>query len=148
MTELISAYQATTYWVARGSNEFGLRVGIPSSELEEIFKHCGVRTAAFITAYNPFSRPTSLEANERAQASLRRELHAVSELVLNGRGEGAGDWSPEPSFLAIGLKREQAEVLGQRYDQHAIVWIGDDSVPKLVVLSDLAEQPLFDARPR
>jgi hypothetical protein len=142
MTDLVSAYEATTYWVSRGSDEFGLKIGVPSPEIGEIFGYHGVGTAAFITAYNPFSRPISLDDNERAQERLRRDLHAVSKLVLNGRGEGASDWPPEPSFLAIGLTREQAESLGRQYDQHAIVWIGSDGVPRLIILSDLAEKPL------
>jgi hypothetical protein len=142
MTDLISAYEATTYWVSLGSDEFSLRIGVPSREIGEIFEYHGVGTAAFITAYNPFSRPTPLDENERAQECLRRELHTLSKLVLNGRGDGGGDWPPEPSFLAVGLKREKAEALGRRYDQHAIVWIGSNSVPRLIILSNLAEKSL------
>lgn len=132
---LLRAYEATNYVVHAAAHKIVLRIQEPSPELKSLFQLYGKSAAAFITAYNPFSHQTSEEDNRRAQACLRRDLEAASIVILDGYGQGTiGDWPPEPSFLAIGIDRQEAEVLGRRYKQNAIVWIGDDGVPALVPL--------------
>jgi hypothetical protein len=52
-------------------------------------------------------------------------------------GEGQGEdpsWLAEASFLVLGLGREEASDLGRKYGQNAIVWVGSDGVPELVLL--------------
>ena len=100
---LIAAYSATTYWVVDGEREVGLRIDTPAPELTDLYDRCRVATAAFITAYNPFSRPTSLETNKRAQAALRADLLTMSRAVIDGRGGGDDrEWPSEPSVSALG----------------------------------------------
>jgi hypothetical protein len=40
----------------------------------------------------------------------------------------------EPSFLALGISRRAAESLGRKYRQNAIVFAGEEAVPRLVLL--------------
>ena len=55
--------------------------------------------------------------------------------AILGAGVGTiGDWPPEPSILVLGCSWEQAVHLGHHYSQNAIVWIGEDAVPRLVLL--------------
>jgi hypothetical protein len=133
--DLISSYLETIYWVCDNDREFGLKIGTHSPELIALFNRHRTATATFITAYNPFSRPTDTDENDRAQGALKADLERLSIVVLDGRGEGTvGTWPPEPSFLAIGLTLEQALALGWKYGQNAIVWIGEDGKPTLTVI--------------
>ena len=40
----------------------------------------------------------------------------------------------EPSIFAVGLPLEDARRLGDAFGQDAIVWVGSDAVPQLVLL--------------
>ena len=54
-----------------------------------------------------------------------------------GIGEGRdpeGDWPAEPSVLAVGISRHEAEVIGRSYEQNAIVFIERGKAPELVAL--------------
>lgn len=133
---LLVAYRATRYRVTQDPHDFTLRVGEPSEDLLDLYSNFGVLSAAFLTAHNPFSEPVSKEANEAAQMALLGLLTASGAPFLHGRGEGEdGDWPPEPSVLVLGLTREDAEAIGRRFDQNAILWCGPDAVPILVDLT-------------
>ena len=45
-----------------------------------------------------------------------------------------GEWESEDSFLVLGISLEGAQELGAAYGQNAIVWCGEDAIPKLVLL--------------
>lgn len=133
--DLLRAYEATNYVVEDDLGQIVLRIHDPSPQLKEVLLRYGTAGAAFITAYNPLSQETSDEENNHAQAALLCELEAASTAVLKGYGQGTiGDWPPEPSFLAVGIDRKDAEMLGRRYRQNAIIWIGADMVPSLILL--------------
>lgn len=73
--------------------------------------------------------------------ALIRDLEAGNGgawAVYEGAGQGrAGDWAPEPSLMVLGIDRAQAEKLGRRYGQYAIVWVDATGMPSLVELVDL-----------
>jgi hypothetical protein len=136
--ELEKAYRNTRYWVFADPDKFFLTIGVPSHEIQSLFDRFNVSTATFITAYNPFSGPVSEAENEQAQVALKADLKRLGKAILYGEGAGAdGCWPPEPSFLALGLSRRDAEALGRKYKQNAIVWISDGCVPELVMLVDV-----------
>lgn len=132
--ELREAYRSTHFNVLEPT-PFTLRIGEQSHDLATLYRAHNVSTAAFLTAWNPLSRPTPLQENDRAQRQLERQLHMVADTVLPGIGEDAsGQWPGEPSVLALGLSRETATSLGTDYRQNAIVWIGADRIPELIFL--------------
>jgi hypothetical protein len=53
-----------------------------------------------------------------------------------GQGDD-GEWPAEPSFLALGITRSDAEALGRRYQQNAIPWIASDCLTESVTLVTL-----------
>lgn len=135
---LMAAYRATGFRVADPPYAFVLRVGQISDDLQDIFSTHGVRSAAFLTAYNPRSAPTASHLNEKAQAQLLSLLSASGVPFLSGAGESDdGLWPAEPSVLALGLTRQEAETLGLLFEQNAIVWCDADAVPILVDLTEL-----------
>lgn len=132
--DLIAAYTSTRYETF-AAPAFVLRIGEASADLRLLYRRRGIRSAAFLTAWNPYSRPTPLEQNKAAQTELRQRLAQEGLSLLEGEGRGAdGDWPPEPSILALGCSKKLAKKLGRQFGQNAIVWAGANGVPQLILL--------------
>jgi hypothetical protein len=94
-----------------------------------------VKSAAFITACNPYSRSTSSEENEARGRRLRLDIQRLGLTHFEGQGrDPSGQWPPEDSLLVLGLSRESALELGARYEQNALLWADTDAVPRLLLL--------------
>jgi hypothetical protein len=135
--ELVSAYRRTHYRVADQGYAFTLLIDQPCLALQECMVRTQVSEAAYVTAWNPRSVPTSQEANDMAQRSLLAELATQDWPLLHGAGvDPDGHWPPEPSLLILGISREQASELGRSYGQNAIVAasVSDAATPRLVLL--------------
>ena len=133
--ELVAAYSATEYRVTSDDPVFVLQIGKRSNEIARNFELTGKDGATFITAENSFSQAASAEENAANQANLYKDLAATDAVIMEGAGQGEDPaWPAEASYLAIGISREQACELGRKYQQNAIVWIGPDAVPELVLL--------------
>jgi hypothetical protein len=131
---LIEAYSATEYKVNLDP-PFALSVGIASPGLKDLYSARRADSAAFITAYNPFSHQLSEQENALRQESLKAELIKRGLHFIPGVGEHpSGDWPGEPSFLVLGIALEAAKSLGRQFEQNAIVWCDSDAVPNLVLL--------------
>ena len=134
-SELLGAYQATEYWVGKGPDAFCLHIDRPSKQLAELLKSNGKSSAAFVTAYNPYSRPCSEAYNTLAHERLRLALKSEFDYFTEGVGQdSAGNWPQENSFLVMGIDLQRAKNLGNQFEQNAIVWSGNDSTPALVLL--------------
>jgi len=132
---LIAAYRETDYRVM-ADLPFVMRIDEPCSELIDLYKASNVASAAFITAYNPYSRTMNDAENTQRQIELTKELRGRSLKFLDGMGEHpTGDWPGEASYLVLGISLEAAKSFGQRYEQNAIVWCDPDGVPRLVLLN-------------
>lgn len=132
--ELIMAYEATDFRVLE-PQEFTLRVGQRSDELQSLYVDLGVTCAAYLTAWNPFSKETSECENQNAQRQLLRKLSLEGFPALNALGiDPSGDWPGEESVFVPGISLDRAKVLGSEFGQNAIVWAGPDAVPQLVLL--------------
>ena len=130
----LSAYQETDYCVFHES-PFVLRIGIASESLLALYRQFKTDCAAFITACNPHSQPLEDAANENRQMKLAQELNKRGLKYLNGEGKHPnGNWPAEKSFLVLGIALEQAQALGQQFEQNAVVWCGADAVPAVVLL--------------
>ena len=132
--DLIRVYEETHYCVLEGT-PLTLLIGIASVKLGALYDTYGVRGATFVTAYNPFSRPTDDATNGRRQRALKRDLKGRGWVTLDGIGQHpSGVWPGEPSVLVLGISSEEAIHTGTRYEQNAIVTCGADAVPRLVLL--------------
>ena len=127
--DLIRAYEQALYVLEGGTV---LRIGEPSAALESLLAVQGAGTAAFVTAANPRGERRSHAANEAAMSELLATL-AWPHLPGEGR-DPEGRWSPEPSVLLVGISRPDAEALGRRLEQNAIVFIEKGAAPELVLL--------------
>ncbi len=132
--QLVAEYRRTEYRV-RAEPPFTLTIGCHSPELLALFRKSGTESAAFITAWNPFSQASTPAQNEAAQRRFLRELDGRGLQWFDGLGVGADSkWDPEPSVLVLGLTHADASAIGVQYRQNAIVWAGADAIPALVLL--------------
>ena len=134
--ELREAYLSTHFHVL-GPCLFTLRIGEPSQKIASLYLDHKVSSAAFLTAWNPYSGLTGQRVNERAQRQLEKKLNKLSCNVLPGFGEDvSGKWPGEQSALALGISWDAATQVGKEFRQNAIVWIGANYIPELIFLRD------------
>ena len=132
--DLIKAYELTDFRVLEPT-VFTLRVGQQAPELTKLYAQMGVTSAGYLTAWNPYSAETSDEDNKKVQLRLLRKLSLEGFPTSSAFGvDPAGTWPGEESIFVPGLGLERAKSLGSEFGQNAIVWAGDDAVPKLILL--------------
>ena len=137
-TDLIQAFLETHYRVHQDVPDappLTLRVGEASPDLIALHRTHGVDCSTFLTAYNPFAKKVDDASNLQRQEALKQEVSRRSLIFLPGEGQHpANGWPAEPSVLVLGLSLEAAKVMGQQYEQAAIVWSGPTGLPELVLL--------------
>ncbi len=134
-TDKVRAYMATDYRLGHAAQDIVLTIGQRSERLAALFAAKGVNCGAFITAYNPRGALQPDAANHLAHAQLATQLEQLGHEVIAGSGSAKGsNWAPEESYFALGLALEPAKAMGTHFDQDAIVWVGADAVPQLILL--------------
>lgn len=133
-SQQLAAFHATEYHVDIPYKSFVLRIGEHSSALKDLHKEYGVTSSAYLTAWNPLGTIASPDQNAANQAELERDLAHLGLITLPGEGKDPSSGWAEQSLLALGLSREQAFMLGNKYQQLAILFSEADAVPRLVLL--------------
>ena len=112
-----------------------MTIGQHSPRLAALFNSNGVNCGAFLTAYNPKGNIQSEAANALGHAELASKLEELELKAIEGTGSEEGsEWPAEKSFFTLGLALEHAKAIGTHFDQDAIVWVGPDAVPQLILL--------------
>lgn len=120
---LRAAYRATHYLVALPSGESLIEVGKSSSPVDAWLKEIGKRSALFLTAWNPMSRPQSPEANAIRHADLVEMASDGEFPFVDAVGRSPdGDWS-ETSLLIAGVTVSEADRWARVFEQAGYVWI-------------------------
>ena len=131
----IRAYLATHYRLGHTDDCPVLRIGSTCLELDALFSHHDVDCAGFLTAYNPRGTQQSDLENEASHRLLQVQLSALGLTLIEGSGSEPGtNWPAERSYFALGLTSDAASNFGRAFDQDAIVWVGSDLVPQLILL--------------
>lgn len=131
----IAAYRAALYRVQSSGGTITLRIGVRAPQLHSIFNAAGAKCGVVITAFNPLGRQLNHAANLYAERRLRQQLRRLALRVLEAEGaDPIGAWPSEPSFFAVGIGRDASRLVGTRFLQDAVVWVGVDAVPELVLL--------------
>lgn len=132
--DLLDAYAQTEFHVF-SDPPLVLRIGVRNDAMQDLFTRTGSSSAAFVTAWNSYSEPRTEAENAEAQDRLVREVRDAGYTHIPGEGrDPSGLWPGEASLLISGISRPEAEALGQRYGQNAVVWVGSELVPELVLL--------------
>lgn len=129
--ELLLGYGATCYSILNPKIDIYLTK--ENEHLQSFLKEQQFTTWCFITAWNPFSKALSLEENKALNVLLETDLDGYSIFPAEGK-DTIGDWLPETSFFVGNITREQAIILGKKYEQNAIVYGVITELPELIVL--------------
>ena len=137
--EKVRAFLAKSYRIGHTAQDIVLTIGQRSGRLAALFASSDVDSGAFLTAFNPRGTQQSDAANELAHAQLAAQLHGLGQglglQTIEGSGSEEGtDWPSEKSYFAMGLELETSKAIGTLFDQDAIVWVGADAVPQLILL--------------
>ena len=131
----IQAYLATDYRLGHTPEDIVLTIGQRTERLALLFAGGGVDCGAFLTAYNPRGTIQSDAANARGHAELAALIRERGLRAIEGSGSEEGThWPVEKSYFALGLQLDAAKEVGRHFDQDAIVWVGADAVPQLILL--------------
>ena len=126
-TELVQAYRNASYVVSISNQEIILKVDQSNRELSALMKGSGVKSAAFLTAYNPFSQELTFEENQLRHGRLAAAVNSLGLEFFPGEGrDDSGLWPSERSILVLGIEFEDAEYLADEYGQNAFIWIETD----------------------
>ena len=133
---LISGYRGTDYQIGAGADSISLRIDQYSEPFAKfLIMSSGQSCAAIISADNPYSQRLSNEENLIAHESLRNFLRQHPYPMIKSLNIDPTDlWPAEKSFFVLGLDLSTAKLLGQQFKQNAIVWIGSDAIPRLILL--------------
>lgn len=133
--ELLAAYKNSCYNVFLGETVVSLKVGTISNELSIFLKDLQIKSASFITAFNPNSVVLSEEENANRNRDLLADISSLKLSYYEGIGfdEINKDWLPEKHFLVLGIDRKQSMNLAKKYNQNAILFIVDDGFVELLI---------------
>ena len=130
---LMQAYNSTHYGIE--ACDWHLQLGQPQPALAAYYQRHAVQCAAYLTACNPLGELLPDHLNARRMAQLRQALQRAGWSWLNGQGHDPdGDWPAEDSVLVWGMGESTARAWGQQWSQNAVLHIGADMVPQLVLL--------------
>lgn len=131
--ELVKAYCEADYVIRIADKDIVLKVGEASSELARLMRAYEVTSAAYLTAFNPFSAASSAQENQLNQSFLTADIDSLGLKYILGEGRDVANlWASEASVLIMGISFQSAELLAKRYQQNAFLWIsGDDGFVSL-----------------
>ena len=124
---LVEAYRRAIYLAHAEDGDIAMKVGEVSSQLSTLMKGHKANSAAFITAFNPYSSSVSAHENELRHRALFSDLTSLGLKCLSGEGRDCENLCPsETSVLALGISLRDAELLAERYEQNAFIWISSN----------------------
>jgi hypothetical protein len=133
--DLLRAYEKADYLVY-DDLQLVLRIGKPNPVLDSLLEADGAATAAFITPFNPHGLQRGEDDNWEAFVRFMDEVNATSHKIYAGEGrDPEGEWPHEPSLFIVSISRADAQSLGRRYGQLAIVFAEWGKAPELVLLA-------------
>jgi hypothetical protein len=139
ITALRIAYEQAIYEVYYGQETIQIKIGENCPSLDYLIaqgdypKGLASRRAprsltdrptwALITAANPYSQPLSERENQRRYQRLSKHLQGLELPLIPAMGKDpTGVWTPELSWLILGITRPKAIAIGQKFEQNAIVY--------------------------
>lgn len=134
---LVQAYRQAWYEVALRAHATvcTLQVDVHSPALLHAMQQCHARQACLLTACNPQGAALSSVDNERRMQALRAALQqdGWSWAPALGR-DPQGQWPGEDSLLVWHMDTAQSRAWGQHWEQNAVLTVGPDAVPRLLLL--------------
>jgi hypothetical protein len=124
---LIKAYRDAVYLIQLGDQEITLQVNQASHQLVKLMEEWDVSTAAFLTAFNPYSQTLDAQENEARQKKMWADAQPMCPKIFPGLGcDQCHQWPHELSMLALGIHLKDAQTLADRYEQNAFLWVSNE----------------------
>ena len=121
--KLWEEYRATKFWIDDQGHKFCIIVDQRSPELDRMLEFHQVEDWAYITAHNPKSQRLKPVDNCQRNQRLLDWIEGEGYPVYKGKGVGSDpEWTPEESYLILGITRKDAISLGCDFGQNAIVF--------------------------
>jgi len=136
---LVQSYKNTHY---NSDINITLIVDTDSKQLDELLKDRGMRSAIYITAWNPLSESRPIRENQSSNENLKDDLLTITseENIIMGFGESISNEVPgEESFLVLGLSKEIGNELAYKYQQNAFILHQLNSFTELVITDHYKE---------
>ena len=118
---LIKEYKASDFIFYPENGIDIIKVGKKNKYLDKILKKQKIKSAVFITAWNPFSKNLTPKQNKKNQDSLLRFLSNKKIQIIYGQGRSPDLKCFEDSILALGVSKEHAIKIGKKFKQNAVV---------------------------
>ena len=132
MNDLLEAYKNTKYKVFQ--DDIVIEIDKLNDKLKELLNKYNSTEWAFITAFNPYSKVLTQDENIERHNELK--VLTTSYIIFEGHGVGEDPtWEPELSLLIIGITKEDAIFIGNKFEQNAIVIGKVNSAPELLILN-------------
>lgn len=133
MNDLFEAYKNTKYKVSQ--HDIVIEIDKFNDKLNEFLNKYNSTEWAFITAYNPYSRVLTNDENRMRHD----ELIEFTKAYITFEGHGVGEdpaWEPELSLFIMGISKEEAALIGKRFEQNAIVYGELNNPSELLILNE------------
>ena len=132
--DLEKAYQNTIYSVCINEDVFDIRIN-ESLPLELNGLISSVKSAAFLTAWNPRSELLSETENKKRNIQLRSKLQPF--ITYESIGQSIDEkWAGEESFFILDIDKASVEQLAVEFEQFAYVWCVKDK-PASLLFTDI-----------
>ncbi len=134
MKALIESYKNTKYKIFEP--DIIIEIGKSNQDLDNLLLIHNSNEWAFITAYNPYSRVLTNDENRMRH----EELKELTKAYITFEGHGVGEdpaWEPELSLFIMGISKEESSLIGEKFEQNAIVYGKTNSEPELIILNSL-----------
>ncbi len=130
---IVKAFQHAHYKVFAPGDHFTAHLGEYCDAMARLMAHHGRNTVSILTAFNPDAKTGDPQENQRAQQSLLEEIRKLDAPCVPGQNQAAdGDGPSEPTWIVLGLSRDQAQRLARQFRQLAFVFADDCAKPRLV----------------
>lgn len=127
--EIIQSYNQAEYFVEGFAEP--IKVGKIHAGINDLVKQNKVSSWCFITAWNPLSVEFSIEENNDRNEKLSADISNYQIIQGEGR-DPSGNWTPEQSFLILGISKKEAVDLAVKFGQRAIVFGETDKAAELI----------------
>ena len=123
IARLTKAYRETIYEIEDHGETIQLYIGQSNRQIDRLLTKANHTGWAIITAFNPYSQCLSESENRERHQNLLEYVRSLKLKAIAGiNKDPSGDWVPEISLMVIGIERQQAIAIGQKYQQNAVVF--------------------------
>jgi len=117
---------------------YAMPEALSEASLGRIYQHykkSGEKSFAMLTAWK---NGVSKDQNEKNMKTLKQMLQSAGHGYISMRGQWKdpkGEIHGEPSFFVIGISKDEAIKIGEKFNQDAVVYSGPDTQGKVLVIN-------------